>query len=99
MLGPGGKVRLPASNRWWTGPTPTWGLTYSLRRSFYVRCGEGDKIQMTTECETAGCMHQKRLHGSDGHCRACGCSDYTRTGPGHQTKAARKQIAQSLRKW
>jgi hypothetical protein len=54
---------------------------------------------VTTECETAGCMHQKRLHGLDGHCRACACTDYTRTGPGHQTKAARKQVAQALRKW
>jgi hypothetical protein len=54
---------------------------------------------MTTECETSGCLHQKRLHGPDGHCRACGCSSYKRTGPGHQTKAERKQIAQALRRW
>jgi len=54
---------------------------------------------MTTECETSGCMHQKRLHGPDGHCRACACSSYTRTGPGHQTKAARKEAAQALRRW
>jgi hypothetical protein len=54
---------------------------------------------MTTECETPGCMHQLRLHGQEGRCRACGCTDYTRSGPGHQTKAARKQIAASLRKW
>jgi hypothetical protein len=54
---------------------------------------------MTTECETPGCLHQRRLHGPDDHCRACACTAYTRTGPGHQTKAARKQIAQALRSW
>ncbi len=54
---------------------------------------------MTTECETPGCLHQKRLHGPDNKCRACGCTSYLRTGPGHQTKAARKQIATALRKW
>ena len=52
---------------------------------------------MTTECETAGCLHQRRLHIEDGKCRACACTSYTRTGPGHQTRAARKQVAAALR--
>ena len=54
---------------------------------------------MTTECETAGCQHQRRLHSAEGACRVCACTEFTRTGPGHQTKAARKQIAQALRSW
>ncbi len=73
--------------------------SFSLRRLSHGECSKSRRAEVTTECETAGCMHQKRLHGSDGHCRACGCTDYTRTGPGHQTKAARKQVAQALRKW
>jgi hypothetical protein len=44
-------------------------------------------------------MHQKRLHVADGHCRACACTAYTNNGPGHQTKAARKQVAKALRSW
>jgi hypothetical protein len=59
----------------------------------------GQYSDMTTDCETPGCMHQKRLHGEDDRCRACACTHYTRTGPGHQTKAARKQVAQALRSW
>ncbi|MCI4336800.1 MAG: hypothetical protein L3K17_06350 [Thermoplasmata archaeon] len=54
---------------------------------------------MTTECETPGCLHQKRLHTLEGNCRACGCQTYTTSGPGHQTKAARKQVAKALRSW
>lgn len=54
---------------------------------------------MTTDCESPGCMHPKRLHTADGSCRACGCTSYRRTGPGHQTKAARKIAAAALRKW
>ncbi len=54
---------------------------------------------MTTQCETAGCMHQLRLHDENGHCRVCACTAFTRTGPGHQTRAVRKLNAQALRKW
>ncbi|MGP8159083.1 MAG: hypothetical protein ACLPWO_05720 [Thermoplasmata archaeon] len=54
---------------------------------------------MTTECETPGCLHQRRLHGSDNRCRACACPGYTRNAPRHQTKAERKQVAQALRNW
>lgn len=54
---------------------------------------------MTTDCETPGCLHPLRLHSAEGKCRACACTSYKRTGPGHQTKAARKQMAQALRNW
>jgi len=54
---------------------------------------------MANECESPGCFHQKRLHGADDHCRACACTKYTWNGPPHQTRAVRKQIDQSLRRW
>jgi hypothetical protein len=54
---------------------------------------------MTTECETPGCLHQRRLHGEDGACRACKCTAYTRDAPRHQTRAERKEAATALRKW
>lgn len=77
-----------------------WGFRLARARpcSIYGQVGVG-RARMTTECESPGCLHQLRLHGADGRCRACACVAYTRGGPGHQTRAARKQIAQALRKW